>query len=162
MPSKIKVFPLRVAEDLRKHLEALAALQGVSLNAFLSFALETFVASNPLDSKKRALSWQVPFVHRNGRCPCGSGDKYRDCHGRRVAKAIDPGRLPVDLAQLRRQSHQADSRNERTAAAVARTFQRQRTVQPQRTVKLGRNDPCPCGSGVKFKRCCWSQTLIAR
>jgi len=23
-----------------------------------------------------------------------------------------------------------------------------------RTVKIGRNDPCPCGSGKKFKRCC--------
>ncbi|WP_208543303.1 SEC-C metal-binding domain-containing protein [Marilutibacter alkalisoli] len=20
--------------------------------------------------------------------------------------------------------------------------------------KLGRNDPCPCGSGKRFKRCC--------
>ena len=20
--------------------------------------------------------------------------------------------------------------------------------------KIGRNDPCPCGSGIKFKRCC--------
>ena len=23
-----------------------------------------------------------------------------------------------------------------------------------RTVKIGRNDPCPCGSGVKYKKCC--------
>ncbi|MDE2097702.1 MAG: SEC-C domain-containing protein [Patescibacteria group bacterium] len=21
--------------------------------------------------------------------------------------------------------------------------------------RIGRNDPCPCGSGEKFKRCCW-------
>ena len=21
--------------------------------------------------------------------------------------------------------------------------------------KVGRNEPCPCGSGKKFKRCCW-------
>ncbi len=25
--------------------------------------------------------------------------------------------------------------------------------QPKATVKPGRNDPCPCGSGVKFKKC---------
>ncbi len=25
---------------------------------------------------------------------------------------------------------------------------------PQRTVKIGRNDPCPCGSGKKYKKCC--------
>ena len=23
-----------------------------------------------------------------------------------------------------------------------------------RAVKIGRNDPCPCGSGKKFKKCC--------
>jgi SEC-C motif-containing protein len=24
----------------------------------------------------------------------------------------------------------------------------------RRTVTVGRNDPCPCGSGRKYKRCC--------
>lgn len=28
-----------------------------------------------------------------------------------------------------------------------------RPVQP-RHAKLGRNDPCPCGSGRKYKKCC--------
>jgi hypothetical protein len=23
-----------------------------------------------------------------------------------------------------------------------------------KTVKIGRNDPCPCGSGKKYKQCC--------
>ena len=26
--------------------------------------------------------------------------------------------------------------------------------QPRRVQKVGRNDPCPCGSGKKYKRCC--------
>ena len=27
-------------------------------------------------------------------------------------------------------------------------------LQPQRKViKIGRNDPCPCGSGLKWKKC---------
>jgi len=30
---------------------------------------------------------------------------------------------------------------------------RQRTVR-HRADKVGRNDPCPCGSGKKFKKCC--------
>ncbi len=25
--------------------------------------------------------------------------------------------------------------------------------------RAGRNDPCPCGSGVKFKKCCLPSTL---
>jgi uncharacterized protein len=29
----------------------------------------------------------------------------------------------------------------------------------QRTPKVGRNDPCPCGSGKKYKRCCGGVTI---
>ena len=25
--------------------------------------------------------------------------------------------------------------------------------QPVRVIKIGRNDPCPCGSGLKWKKC---------
>jgi uncharacterized protein len=25
---------------------------------------------------------------------------------------------------------------------------------PRQSAKVGRNDPCPCGSGKKFKKCC--------
>jgi HEAT repeat protein len=25
--------------------------------------------------------------------------------------------------------------------------------------KVGRNDPCPCGSGKKYKKCCWPKTF---
>ena len=26
--------------------------------------------------------------------------------------------------------------------------------KPKRVSKIGRNDPCPCGSGKKYKQCC--------
>ncbi|MEA3436938.1 MAG: SEC-C metal-binding domain-containing protein [Thermodesulfobacteriota bacterium] len=26
--------------------------------------------------------------------------------------------------------------------------------RPVQSEKIGRNDPCPCGSGKKFKKCC--------
>ncbi|MBW1916211.1 MAG: SEC-C domain-containing protein, partial [Deltaproteobacteria bacterium] len=26
-------------------------------------------------------------------------------------------------------------------------------------MKIGRNDPCPCGSGLKYKRCCLGKDL---
>lgn len=28
---------------------------------------------------------------------------------------------------------------------------------PRRTIKVGRNEPCPCGSGKKYKDCCLSK-----
>ncbi|MGY9002959.1 MAG: SEC-C metal-binding domain-containing protein, partial [Rhodospirillales bacterium] len=27
-------------------------------------------------------------------------------------------------------------------------------VETRRVQKVGRNDPCPCGSGKKYKKCC--------
>ena len=33
--------------------------------------------------------------------------------------------------------------------------EREADIQPVRTgLKIGRNDPCPCGSGKKYKKCC--------
>jgi len=55
-----------------------------------------------------------------------------------------------------------------TAGLVAayRYFRSHRTVnagihasQLSRTPKVGRNDPCPCGSGKKYKRCCGGATI---
>jgi hypothetical protein len=31
-------------------------------------------------------------------------------------------------------------------------------VTPQNTERVGRNDPCPCGSGKKFKKCCLNKS----
>jgi len=44
-----------------------------------------------------------------------------------------------------------DSGSAHPGGAVART-----AAQPRlyRGTKVGRNDPCPCGSGKKFKKCC--------
>lgn len=28
------------------------------------------------------------------------------------------------------------------------------TPKQRRLNRVGRNDPCPCGSGLKFKKCC--------
>ena len=29
-----------------------------------------------------------------------------------------------------------------------------------RTLKAGRNDPCPCGSGLKYKKCCLDKSIL--
>ena len=55
--------------------------------------------------------------------------------GVRFLVEVDPDR-PEDVAELDRALAQAAPAPARAAA------------------KVGRNDPCPCGSGKKFKRCC--------
>jgi uncharacterized protein len=45
-----------------------------------------------------------------------------------------------------------DRKSEARRLASAKTFQRE-------IPKVGRNEPCPCGSGKKFKHCCARMTL---
>ncbi|MBV5306745.1 MAG: SEC-C domain-containing protein [Desulfobulbaceae bacterium] len=33
-------------------------------------------------------------------------------------------------------------------------------IQPERVSKVGRNDPCPCNSGKKAKKCCGTTTEL--
>lgn len=44
-------------------------------------------------------------------------------------------------------------RQQRVPADVMRLYQRQDQKWQELLVKTGRNDPCPCGSGQKFKQC---------
>jgi preprotein translocase subunit SecA len=49
-----------------------------------------------------------------------------------------------------------DSMRAQQDAAIAGSQQSQAKKEPirNRTQKVGRNDPCPCGSGKKYKNCC--------
>ena len=40
-----------------------------------------------------------------------------------------------------------------------KTVKRQPVVKK---IKIGPNDPCPCGSGKKYKKCCRDKDLAAR
>ena len=49
---------------------------------------------------------------------------------------------------------------ELTPEEKAKEAEKKKKLQVQKTVynnkpKAGRNDPCPCGSGKKYKNCCW-------
>lgn len=91
----------------------------------------------------------------NGGCPKdrfdtaengGSGLNYL-CAGLRkfFAHAEQPLRRIVELRRLGR-----------TPAAIMAEL---RAESQARWRGIGRNDPCPCGSGRKAKHCCWSKRL---
>lgn len=59
----------------------------------------------------------------------------------------------VGTAALRLHAHFLAQRGPSTAPIVAPALTP--VTQPVRAApKIGRNDPCPCGSGKKFKQCC--------
>jgi hypothetical protein len=60
-------------------------------------------------------------------------------------EGIPLDQLPVIAEQARREHEQV------LAAATA----------PRAKVKVGRNDPCPCGSGKKYKKCCLAKDEAA-
>jgi preprotein translocase subunit SecA len=58
-------------------------------------------------------------------------------------------------AQARATKARADSD---TRERMEKTLEKAVHTPVQRNMpKVGRNDPCPCGSGKKFKNCCGSQ-----
>jgi len=61
------------------------------------------------------------------------------------------GRLEKRKAQQERQMRLQSREKE---AEKPQTVRRQ-------MAKIGRNDPCPCGSGKKYKKCCGAQNAVA-
>ncbi|WP_256476707.1 SEC-C metal-binding domain-containing protein [Bradyrhizobium sp. 186] len=53
---------------------------------------------------------------------------------------------------------QSGASRKETSIARARSFYDPES-NPFR--KVGRNDPCPCGSGKKFKKCCLNANLAS-
>jgi preprotein translocase subunit SecA len=62
----------------------------------------------------------------------------QDCWWRWVKRSEIP---PTELAQLAVEAEQLKQKRLKKAFAERG--------------KIGRNDSCPCGSGKKYKRCCW-------
>ena len=65
----------------------------------------------------------------------------------------------VNLEQVKTQSEvssEALTKKEKPTPVQTRNSVARKTVstgQPVRNLKVGRNDPCPCGSGKKYKQC---------
>jgi uncharacterized protein len=79
-----------------------------------------------------------------------------------VMIAVVAGEVDPDWPKRKISRKKMHETNLLMAAAVARAhahFLAQRTPSSPRATrpaaaKVGRNDPCPCGSGLKFKKCC--------
>ncbi len=75
-----------------------------------------------------------------------------DGNGRRPPRAVATS---VDELE---ESFQRKKRRELEQARMAGSGEAQQVQQVVRgAAKVGRNDPCPCGSGKKYKKCCGAQ-----
>ncbi len=74
----------------------------------------------------------------------------------RVA-SIEPERREATLRLiplLRRQGRHTEARRLEDDERISRTLGGAAVIPVRSTPKVGRNDPCPCGSGRKHKKCC--------
>ena len=70
--------------------------------------------------------------------------------GPNIRQAIADGSMNAD--ELRKSILTAELPNEALRLSLLKEIaQAQAEVKPK---KVGRNDPCPCGSGKKYKECC--------
>jgi hypothetical protein len=53
-------------------------------------------------------------------------------------------------------------RSARGPTGVSRRYDRLSEELAPATVRMGRNEPCPCGSGKKFKKCCRQKDITPR
>ena len=58
------------------------------------------------------------------------------------------------LFNLKLQTNMERKQVARPQNAVLESNEEPRKVTVRKTQKIGRNDPCPCGSGKKYKKCC--------
>ncbi len=77
----------------------------------------------------------------------------------RLALICEKTGRPDEARELRRQAERAPQRAGRrvprvTTWAGSAQFGEPRTAKEHPAGKAGRNQPCPCGSGKKFKKCC--------
>jgi uncharacterized protein YecA (UPF0149 family) len=67
------------------------------------------------------------------------------------------GDMSLLVRKLKAQIAEQQAEKKRLEAEVAekeRLLARKPRPRPTRPDRIGRNDPCPCGSGKKFKHCC--------
>jgi hypothetical protein len=69
----------------------------------------------------------------------------------RLQEVCEDGGRPDDARQFGEQAERLRQEPLRAAAGLAPP-----AGDVARRVKVGRNVPCPCGSGKKFKKCCGS------
>jgi uncharacterized protein YecA (UPF0149 family) len=76
-----------------------------------------------------------------------------------IRRSIQSKKKPLTEDDIEQRQQELDTRS----ASIARAMQsiahilyvrRMKVYKAQGVIRIGRNDPCPCGSGKKFKHCC--------
>ena len=137
---------LTIDDAWREHLREMDDLKQSVQNAtyeqkdpLLIYKFESFELFKTMINK---VNHDVVSLLMKGTIPVTSPDNVREAQRRRQA----------DMSRLRTQKSEVDSFG--GGAGGGSADKRQQQTTPVRVdKKVGRNDPCPCGSGKKYKHC---------
>jgi hypothetical protein len=127
--------------------EAIALLGLESLVPLVRQAFDSFIDPTWLEYKH--FEQDLHDALASGNAVAKGGDRRRTLFGDTVAELAD---WHCFTAEYQRERRRAASRTERRYRRIVHEpGEGPAHINPYRHV--GRNDPCPCGSGLKFKRC---------
>ena len=120
---------------------------------------DAMVAAIREDTVRMLLTMQVKFAPRSQAVQLDPNENIavaEDSDGTEAQQMRGPGGAEVAEMQPRMPkmvSRSPESLMRDTVAGLAGENGEAPRKQPVRVQKIGRNDPCPCGSGLKYKKC---------
>ncbi|MGE5616560.1 MAG: preprotein translocase subunit SecA, partial [Bacillota bacterium] len=156
------VMLLSIDTHWREHLSALDYLrQGIHLRGYAQkqpkqeYKREAFeLFAGMLDSIKREVTRHLMAVQVRSPEQVAEADRRAE-EAARAVKNVQYQHTDYTGGGVAQQSDADDSEAEGGVAVAAAAAPAPEVVQTfvRSTQKVGRNDPCPCGSGKKFKHC---------
>ncbi|MBP3678598.1 MAG: SEC-C domain-containing protein [Agathobacter sp.] len=128
---KLLSNPDEVVEGTVKELAEKYGLSIMEMTGFLDGINDCLVAPNPIEEMEEDTQVSLAF------------DKEKLYKGRVAAKAEWLYELPMWDDIFDKETQKALYLEQKKSGTVVNTEK-----------KVGRNDPCPCGSGKKYKKCC--------
>lgn len=161
------------ADEIFGHIVYLERIVNTDLNGLIKELTEgeKFTLNVGKDEVKKLTDLCVKF-HNTLRLPCNNGYSPNEIHekyktatpvtapitlGENMRELIKSGE--VDPYELRMQILESKMPNEAVRLSLLKELNeiapfelpKKKEVKP---IRVGRNDPCPCGSGKKYKKCC--------
>ena len=140
----------KIDENWRYHLNAVDELrEGIGLRGYGQ--------KDPLlEYKGEAYKMFVQMIDRINRDVVSTLFRIFDVGGEieeQEMRRVEPKQFRTTHSQVEIFKQVMASKSQAQAGAQ-QGGQRPRSAQVVKTVRVGRNDPCPCGSGKKYKHCC--------
>ena len=156
-PDHFRLYAASIFGDVHSDLALSAGLELLSLEldldqrTWLATALVDQFATEAIDAARTVLM-----------------DEHPDSYDLKSSLVVACKLMAYDLPELKQWERElAEPRRplvtERLPPPVFNRLDFQSDISPVSTrVKIGRNDPCPCGSGKKFKKCCFNKPKAPR